>query len=507
MSDETPAPPLRLRPRLKPEGEPAAPAVPATVGSPDAAPPPAPVLFKTDAPPPSAGAASPLEGLPKLRMKPRLTTEEPVSEKPASAIAPTTVPPSPPPLLFRTDPSPPPAVVPAPADRLPPALLFAPPLPAAPGPEQQPLPPAQPVLFKTDAAPASPPPIPLKMPGSAGLVPAAPPPPGVLRPPPLRASRPPMPSTPASVADEAPPRLKLKPLGGTGVSSALGSVPEGGSLLASALNKTSVTMPPIPLPADAPLLPSFVGRAPVIHLAAPGNLPESALQPVTKVVARKGEHKPSARMGLLVVAVVLLLTCAYGAWWAYENFIASPPAEQTVSMGTPAPVGGSVASPVPAATNPVATQTLPQPAVGETSRAQAALSERRDREQQRVDSVLEGREPPVKRALETPLPGTLMPMESQPTPPLPVTAFKQPAPSPVEAAPALASQAFRRWTDVIVVSGVFQGDPPRVLINGKTLRPGDFVDKSQGIVFEGIDVERKLIIFRDSGGSTTTKKY
>ena len=37
--------------------------------------------------------------------------------------------------------------------------------------------------------------------------------------------------------------------------------------------------------------------------------------------------------------------------------------------------------------------------------------------------------------------------------------------------------------------------------------PGDVVDASAGIVFDGLDTERKLVVFRDRGGAFTNKPY
>ena len=504
MSDETPAPPLRLRPRLKPEGEPAAPAVPA---APPAASPPPPPLFKTDEPAPAAASAG-LAGLPKLRMKPRLTSDEPATAtEPAASPAGS----PPPPILFA--PPLPAGAAPAPSSFQPPSGLPA--LPALP---------PQPVLFKTDAPSAAPAPAPLsgsalppavppllfkrEIPGgAASSTGAAPPLTGSLRPPPLRPSNPPMPmpQSGASQPDsEAAPRLKLKPLGATGDAPAGGTASEGTSLLASALNKTSVTMPPIPLPETAPLLPPLMGRAPVIHLTAPGNLPESALQPAVKAALRKAEHRPSSRMGLLIGAVVLLLACAGGGVWAYFKFVAGPAAdEQTVTSTTVSP-----AISVPPVTIADAQTAPPATVPASSGSVQNTLNERREREQDRVDAVIEGREPSDKRALDTPPPSALMKSESQPTPPVSVsTARNQLNPAPAIELPAAAGQAFRRWADSVVISGVFQGNPPRILIGGRTLRPGDVADASLGIVFEGIDAERKVVTFRDRSGATTTKKY
>jgi hypothetical protein len=102
---------------------------------------------------------------------------------------------------------------------------------------------------------------------------------------------------------------------------------------------------------------------------------------------------------------------------------------------------------------------------------------------------------------------------STPTPPA-VADATAPALAPAETVPPPApepevepSPAFKRFVLEMRVNGVFQGDPPRALINGRTVRPGEFLDNGLGIVFHGIDPEKKLILMRDANGSRMTRKY
>jgi len=57
------------------------------------------------------------------------------------------------------------------------------------------------------------------------------------------------------------------------------------------------------------------------------------------------------------------------------------------------------------------------------------------------------------------------------------------------------------------ISGVFQGAPPRALIDGRTVRAGEVVNAALGITFERIDAPRKLIVFRDRSGATVMRRY
>ena len=71
----------------------------------------------------------------------------------------------------------------------------------------------------------------------------------------------------------------------------------------------------------------------------------------------------------------------------------------------------------------------------------------------------------------------------------------------------VASPAFRAWTDDARITGVVSGASPRAIINGRLVRPGDVVDASTGIVFDGLDLERKTVVFRSREGAFTTKSY
>ncbi len=112
---------------------------------------------------------------------------------------------------------------------------------------------------------------------------------------------------------------------------------------------------------------------------------------------------------------------------------------------------------------------------------------------------------------------------SSPAPVAPAAAEATPAegsgataPAPAAEAPAVVAPpepeveptpAFKRFVLEMRVNGVFQGDPPRALINGRTVRPGEFLDNGLGIVFHGIDPEKKLILMRDANGARMTRKY
>lgn len=64
-----------------------------------------------------------------------------------------------------------------------------------------------------------------------------------------------------------------------------------------------------------------------------------------------------------------------------------------------------------------------------------------------------------------------------------------------------------RWVEEARVSGVTVGNPPRALINGRLARGGALVDPQHGIVFLGLDAERRVLVFRSSAGDVVRLEY
>jgi len=108
-------------------------------------------------------------------------------------------------------------------------------------------------------------------------------------------------------------------------------------------------------------------------------------------------------------------------------------------------------------------------------------------------------------ATETPVISKLGPLPPQPT----LTKTVSAPVKPIKAGPtnAALSAALRTWINDARITGVVGGDSPRVIINNKLMRPGDMVDATQGIIFDSLDTERKLVIFRTSAGIFGEKTY
>ena len=261
------------------------------------------------------------------------------------------------------------------------------------------------------------------------------------------------------------------------------------------------TVPPLmPLPTSVGglvLPPSAepTGQRTPIHLRASG--PAEALDPsklapppLPARAAKAAVNRSHAKRDALVFGLVLLLVVGAGAG-AYFYFSGSEPA------------------PEPA----------PPPA--------KAIAEVREKEQARVNAVVDGKEPPAERVIGNVTPGELqtklqeknsaVPVVTPAENPPPATtagstpvATTEPAPPPVPEGPPpipKANPRFVRYAESIRVSGVYQGSPARALIDGRLVREGEVVEPALGIKFSDIDAEAKQIILEDGSGAQVKVKY
>ncbi len=168
--------------------------------------------------------------------------------------------------------------------------------------------------------------------------------------------------------------------------------------------------------------------------------------------------------------------------------------------------------PPPVLNRPVA-QPKATPPPAQTAAADAASDAGKMIEKaQQALAVRAGNAPEMEAAAAAATPGGTTPGATA-TPAPSTEAAPAAASTPVEVAPpppepeVEPTPAFKRFVLEMRVNGVFQGDPPRALINGRTVRPGEFLDNGLGIVFHGIDPEKKLILMRDANGARMTRKY
>jgi hypothetical protein len=228
-------------------------------------------------------------------------------------------------------------------------------------------------------------------------------------------------------------------------------------------------------------------------------LPEAALLPPPP--KRKAARRP---VGLLA-ALGLLLVAAGGGYFYFLREDAPPPLQPPAAKAPTKPLTPSETL------NQIAT--VPGKAI---NKARDVVSDRRQAEQQRVDAILNGEDPPEKRALETPPPSSLTAGNNRSTPATPparVTSTSQLAPGVTastvapEISESAASPAFRSWVANARINGVFQGTPPRALINGRTVRAGQILDDSLGIIFDSVEADTNTIVFRDRSGATVSRRF
>jgi len=262
------------------------------------------------------------------------------------------------------------------------------------------------------------------------------------------------------------PRLKLKPL--SAGASSIEPEPMPAVPAPSPFSDLAAIPAPPPLP---PPVPTEIGGMPVASV--PLLKPLVVLKTDTPgeggvlgevLVAPLGvPFKPPARGSGLSIGRVLgvcgaLLLVLGGGYYAFRMFTATPPAPAAVVLPK-APVPAAPVVVVPPAPVPKA------PVVPVTPVVQA---------------------PPV-----TP------PPEAPPVKPRPVPVRVVPQPS----------TDFLVWVDSVKISGVFNGSPPRAIVNGLLVRPGDTIDSARGIVFDHVDAAEKEFFFRDRSGAITSKSY
>ncbi len=278
------------------------------------------------------------------------------------------------------------------------------------------------------------------------------------------------PPAPATENGEIP-RLKLKPLP-AGTPS---GEPAPAASVTSSLSDLAVIPAPPPLP---PPIPMEIGGMPVesVPLLKPlavlktDTLGEGGVLGDILVTPPGVPFKPPARGSGLSIGRVLgvcgaILLVLGGGYYAFRMFTAAPPAVSApaavVSPKVPVPTPVVVAPPVP----------VPPASV--------------------VPSA------PVVQAPPVMMPPVQAPSSTPPVKPraVPVRVVPQPGPD------------FLVWVDSVKISGVINSSPPRAIVNGLLVRPGDTIDSARGIVFDHLDATGKEFFFRDRSGAITSKSY
>jgi cytoskeletal protein RodZ len=223
-----------------------------------------------------------------------------------------------------------------------------------------------------------------------------------------------------------------------------------------------------------------------------------------------GKRKRRFPTVILTGAAVAVLVLGAGGFFLFKKLNPPPPPPPPV-VAKPKP-SGVPATPQPAVKPAVAASASLTPSetlnalahapVNAINKAQDAVNARRAGEQARVDASVNAEEPPDKKAGDgkTAAPAKLVETSSPIAPGVSATN------SNIEAV-SEATPAFRLFVANAKIVGVIQSDPPRAVINNRLTRTGDIVDTALGITFDGIDAEKRQIIFKDKSGATVTRRY
>jgi hypothetical protein len=233
------------------------------------------------------------------------------------------------------------------------------------------------------------------------------------------------------------------------------------------------------------------------------------------------------RAVLVMAGLAAVLVLGGVAFFAYKSFLAPQPPPPPV-VKAPAPAPAATKAPVVAAAPPVAQPASPAPATPAAGapaslsntlntiahvpakaigKAQDAIEARRASGQTRVDPALGGKELADKPAVAPPS-GSATPAAKPKTASARTAISKGvSATTELEMASGDASAEFRSFVANAKISGVFQGTPARVMINGRLVRTGETVEANLGIIFEGVDSAKRHLLFKDRSGAVVTHKY
>ena len=336
-------------------------------------------------------------------------------------------------------------------------------------------------------------------------------------------SFPPPVTTPPEVANEAIPSVPKIESAPVQVSV---SAPPSASVPVEVKIANRAPKPPPLVSADRPPIPA--------RKKMPAELVTPPIEPPVVVKNKKSKS-------LLALAVLGLVALSAG-YFAYQNYFKSPPpppprpvtkkaAAPTpqAPVVTPAPVQPSASVPVARSTavvpaerksdnsgpTPSATlNALAAAPIKAVNRARSVVDQRRDADQVNVGKILDEAAPvapsavPAPKKAETPVRPTTIPLK------LALDNVSTPravAPGVVAGtdvrATNEASVAFRSYIANAKIGGVFQGQPTRVLINGRIVRPGDSVDEKLAITFIEVEAVDRLLVFKDGTDARVTRRY
>lgn len=218
---------------------------------------------------------------------------------------------------------------------------------------------------------------------------------------------------------------------------------------------------------------------------------------------------------MMVAGVAAVIVLSVTGFFAYRTFFAAPPPPPPVAKTkAPAPKAAApvAAAPAAPAATPAAAPATPSETLNAVAqvpgqavrKAQGAVEARKAGGQSNVDAALGevalADKPAVPEAKDS---GSALKSASAKT----AVTRGVSASTEVQVAAVEASPEFRSFVANAKVSGVFQGNPARAMINGRLARTGDMIDPALGIVFEGVDSTKKQLLFKDKSGAVVARKY
>lgn len=225
-------------------------------------------------------------------------------------------------------------------------------------------------------------------------------------------------------------------------------------------------------------------------------------------MAAKAKGRLPSKVVVFGGGIAALLVLGGGGFYAWTTFFAPPPppivARPKPAAAAPAaavPVTSSVATKPAAALTPSDTLNAVAAApVNAINKAQDALAARRASGQAGVDAVIAGQDASDNRPTNATVPVTQAQAAATLAPGITATS------SEVQAM-AEATPAFRSFVANGKVTGVIGGSPAKIILNGRLARTGDIVEPALGITFDGLDADRKLLVFKDKTGAVVTRKF
>ncbi|HRE82714.1 MAG TPA: hypothetical protein PLN52_16840 [Opitutaceae bacterium] len=309
----------------------------------------------------------------------------------------------------------------------------------------------------------------------------------------IPADSPSLPPVAEEIPATAPLSVEAKPLSENGPVPSLftdlsPSAPSG--LQDSATTLSAPEEPPPPallienagetLPLPPPKVASFATPPKPIHIRLAHEIAQPAEAPAP--VAPRPEHRPAFKLGVLAVSVLGLAVLAIAGYFAFRTFQNLKPAEPAVAKTPPPPQPAIEKRPVPAS--------LPLIAAAKT----VAIENRGE-----MTAILDAGAGKATATLPTP--------SAQDPLSLPKTETTSPVEIMVSPSLAEPSMAFIEFVETMRVNGVFQGIPARAHINGRTVKAGALIETQIGVFFDGVDADRRELIFKDASGASVRKKY